>query len=84
MPKVSADAEWTTSAKNLIRSELTRKGVTYAQLSEMLDAIGVQENEKNVANKIGRNVANKIGRGTFSMAFFMQCMKAIGVSEVRL
>jgi len=27
---------------------------------------------------------NKIGRGTFSMAFFMQCMKAIGVTEVRL
>ena len=76
MPKVTVDAEWTTSAKNLIRSELTRKGVTYAQLSEMLDAIGVQENEKNVANKIGR--------GTFSMAFFMQCMKAIGVSEVRM
>ena len=76
MPKVAIDAEWTTRAKNLIRSELTRKGVTYAQLSEMLEAIGVQENEKNVANKIGR--------GTFNMVFFMQCMEAIGVSEIRL
>ena len=76
MPKVAIDAEWTVRAKNLIRSELTRKGVTYAQLSERLAAIGVQENEKNVANKIGR--------GTFSMVFFMQCMEAIEVSEVRL
>lgn len=76
MPKVAIDAEWTTRAKNLIRSELTRKGVTYAQLSEFLAEIGVQENEKNVANKIGR--------GTFNMVFFMQCMEAIGVSEVRL
>ena len=76
MPKPAADAEWTTRAKNLIRSELTRKGVTYAQLSELLAEIGVQENEKNIANKIGR--------GTFSMVLFMQCMEAIGVSEVRL
>lgn len=76
MPKVSSDAEWTTRAKNLIRSELTRKGVTYAQLSEKLEAIGVHENEKNVGNKIGR--------GTFSMVFFMQCMEAIEVKELRL
>lgn len=76
MPKPAIDAEWTTRAKNLIRSELTRKGVTYAQLSEKLEAIGVQENEKNIANKIGR--------GTFSMVLFMQCMEAIGVGEVRL
>jgi len=76
MPKPTIDAEWTTRAKNLIRSELTRKGVTYAQLSGLLAEIGVQENEKNIANKIGR--------GTFSMVLFMQCMEAIGVSEVRL
>ena len=76
MPKPAVDAEWTTRAKNLIRSELTRKGVTYAQLSEMLAEIDVQENEKNIANKIGR--------GTFSMVLFMQCMEAIGVDQVRL
>ena len=76
MPKVASDAEWTTRAKNLIRSELTRKGVTYAQLAEKLEAIGVSENEKNIGNKISR--------GVFTMAFFIQCMEAIGVSEVRL
>ncbi len=76
MPKPASDAEWTTRAKNLIRSELTRKGVTYAQLSELLAGIGVQENEKNIANKIGR--------GTFSMVLFMQCMEAIRVDQVRL
>jgi len=76
MPKVASDAEWTTRAKNLIRSELTRKGVTYARLSELLAEIGVQENEKNIANKIGR--------GTFSMVLFMQCMEAIEVDQVRM
>lgn len=76
MPKPQTDAEWSDKAKNLLRSELKRKGVTYAQLSDSLEKIGVQENEKNIANKISR--------GVFTMAFFLQCMAAIGVTEVRL
>lgn len=76
MPKAQTDAEWSDRAKNLLRSELKRKGVTYAQLSGMLESIGVDENEKNIANKISR--------GVFTMAFFLQCMAAIGVTEVRL
>ncbi|MCC1494005.1 DUF6471 domain-containing protein [Cognatishimia sp. F0-27] len=76
MPKVQTDAEWSDRAKNLLRSELKRKGVTYAQLSDLLEKIGVQENEKNIANKISR--------GVFTMAFFLQCMAAIEVTELRL
>ena len=76
MPKHQTDGEWSDKAKNLIRSELKRKGVTYAQLSELLEQIGVDENEKNIANKISR--------GVFTMAFFLQCMAAIDVSELRL
>lgn len=76
MPKLQTDSEWSDKAKNLLRSELKRKGVTYAQLSDSLEKIGVQENEKNIANKISR--------GVFTMAFFLQCMAAIGVTEVRL
>lgn len=76
MPKAQTDAEWSGRAKNLLRSELKRKGVTYAQLSDLLRKIGVQENEKNIANKISR--------GVFTMAFFLQCMAAIEVTELRL
>ena len=76
MPKHTTDTEWSDRAKNLIRSELKRKGVTYAQLSDLLNGIGVPENEKNIANKISR--------GVFTMAFFLQCMSAIEVAEVRL
>jgi hypothetical protein len=76
MPKAQTDAEWSDRAKNLLRSELKRKGVTYAQLSDLLEQIGVQENEKNIANKISR--------GVFTMAFFLQCMAAIEVTELRL
>ena len=76
MPKNTTDAEWSDKAKNIIRAELKRKGVTYSQLSDLLAAIGVQENEKNIANKISR--------GVFTMAFFLQCMAAIEVNEIRL
>lgn len=76
MPKNTTDAEWSDRAKNLLRSELKRKGLTYAQLSDLLAQIGVDENEKNIANKISR--------GVFSMAFFLQCMAAIKVEAVSL
>lgn len=61
--------EWEKQAANLLKSELKRKGVTYAQLVEKLAAIGI--NEKEV------NVANKLSRGKFSAAFMLACLKAI-------
>lgn len=76
MPKNQTDAEWSDRSKNLLRSELKRKGVTYAQLSDLLQQIGVEDNEKNIANKISR--------GVFTMAFFLQCMSAIEVTDLRL
>lgn len=68
--------EFETLAKNLLRGELKRRGVTYAQLAEKLAEIGVQDNE--------RNLNNKISRGGFSAAFLLQCLKAIGSSGLRL
>ncbi len=62
--------------KNLLKAELKRKGVTYAQLAERLAEIGVHENE--------RNLNNKISRGGFTAAFLLECLEAIGVKEVRL
>lgn len=68
--------EYETQAKNLLKAELKRKGVTYAQLAEKLGEVGITENE--------RNLNNKISRGGFSAAFLLQCLTAIGVSDVRL
>jgi hypothetical protein len=65
-----------TRAKNLLKGELKHKGVTYAQLVEKLDALGVRETE--------RNLANKISRGGFTAAFLIQCLEAIGCHSVRL
>jgi hypothetical protein len=70
------NVEYETRAKNLLKGELKRRGVTYAQLAEKLSAIGVTENE--------RNLNNKISRGGFTAAFLLQCLEAIGASDLRL
>lgn len=68
--------EYETRAKNILKGELKRRGVTYAELVERLAKIGASETE--------RNIANKISRGGFTAAFFIQCLLAIGAHSVRL
>lgn len=70
------NAEYETKAKNLLKGELKRRGVTYAQLAEKLTALGVPDSE--------RNLNNKISRGGFTAAFLLQCMTVIGAHTVRL
>ena len=65
-----------TKAKNILKAELKRKGMTYAQLAAKLEEIGVQDTE--------RNLNNKISRGGFSAAFLLQCLTAIGAISVQL
>ncbi len=67
--------EYETRAKNLLKSELKRKGLSYKDLAARLTAIGVEENE--------RNLNNKISRGGFTAAFLLQVMEAIGAKELR-
>ncbi len=70
------NAEYEAHAKNLLKVELKRRGITYAQLAEKLGEIGVAENE--------RNLNNKISRGGFTAAFLLQCLTVIGAVEIRL
>lgn len=68
--------DWEMKAANLLKAELKRKGVTYAQLVERLAEIGVDEKEVNIRNKLAR--------GKFTAAFLLQCLYAIGVLDLRL
>lgn len=68
--------EWNRQAANLLKAELVRMGIGYEGLIQQLQAIGVDESYKGIAAKINR--------GTFSFAFFMQCMKALNQKIVRL
>ena len=67
---------WKAEVKGLLRAELKRRDMTYADLSEKLGTIGIKDNELNIKNKIGR--------GTFSAVFLVQCLEAIGAKSIRL
>jgi len=68
--------EYETRAKNTLKAELKRRGLTYAQLAERLKDRGIDENE--------RNLTNKISRGSFTTAFFLMCMDVIGAESLHL
>ena len=63
-------------AANLLKAELKRKGVTYAQLVDKLAEIGVDEKEVNIRNKLSR--------GKFTVAFLLQCLTAIQTTSITL
>jgi hypothetical protein len=68
--------DWKTQAKQLIRAEMKRRSLSYADLATRMHGIGLPVNE--------RTLANKIAAGGFSAAFFLQCMGAIGTKVLYL
>ncbi len=70
------NAEWEARAKGLLKAELKRRAVSYAQLVEKLAAIGVSETEPNIRNKLAR--------GKFTAVFMLQCLEAVGATSLRL
>jgi hypothetical protein len=73
---MSENTEWERLAKGLLKAELKRRNVTYAQLVDKLADVGVTESEPNIRNKLAR--------GKFTAVFMLQCLKAVGVRELRL
>ena len=70
------DTVWEAKVKGLLKAELKRRNVTYAQLVEKLAEIGVNESEPNIRNKLAR--------GKFTAVFMVQCLEAIGTTDLRL
>lgn len=52
------------------------RGVSYLQLLERLESIGLTEDE--------RNLRNKVSRGKFTAAFMLQCLSPLGSQQLRL
>lgn len=65
----SDEKAWEELAKNVLRAEMMRNGVSYAELAKRLAAFGVTDNELNLRNKVSR--------GRFTAVFLMQCLKAL-------
>jgi hypothetical protein len=76
MPPKVKPRDWQAKVKGLLKAELKRRNLSYADLAQKLTAIGIDDNE--------RNISNKVSRGTFTAVFFVQCMEAIGCHTVRL
>ncbi|WP_323588474.1 DUF6471 domain-containing protein [Aliarcobacter butzleri] len=67
---------WNEKATNILKSILTRRNIKYYELAIKLKEMGIEETQGSISNKISR--------GTFSFTFFMQCMEALGIKEIRL
>lgn len=44
--------DWQAQVKGILKAELKRRNVSYADLAERLAAVGVKDNERNIANKV--------------------------------
>ena len=65
--------EW---VRGTIRALMVKRRITYAELTRRLAKRGIDENE--------RNLRNKVARGTFGAVFFVQCLEAIGLDTLKL
>ncbi len=67
---------WPELPNRIIRVEMTKRSLSYADLSARLAGIGVVENE--------RSLRNKVARGTFSATFLLQCLVALDLKALDL
>lgn len=67
-PKVWEETrEW---SRKIIQMEMLKRDLTYGALTKMLNDAGIEENE--------RNLRNKIARGEFSAPFMLMCLSVMG------
>jgi uncharacterized protein DUF6471 len=66
--------DWRAKVRGLLKAELKRRNLSYADLAERLGTIGVKDNE--------RNISNKISRGSFTAVFFLQCLEVVGCKTI--
>jgi hypothetical protein len=69
-------SDWNNNVKRLLKSELVRRGISTEDLTVLLNKNGIEETKSSVDSKISR--------GTFSAAFFMQCLYVIGCTKIEI
>lgn len=63
------------SHEGMLKAEMKRRGLTYDQLAAKLAEIGVTVD--------AHVLRNKVSRGGFSAVFFVQCLRAMGVTSIQ-
>jgi len=69
-------SDWQAEVKGILKAELKRRNLSYADLADKLSEIGIEEDR--------RNISNKIARGSFTAVFLVQCLSAIGCQSIHL
>ena len=69
-------SDWNDKVKRLLKSELVRRGISNSDLANMLEQIGIEETKSSIDSKISR--------GSFSAAFFLQCLTVIGCEKIEI
>jgi hypothetical protein len=71
------EAKWAERASRHLKTELKRAGITYDGLANLLKKQGFTDETK-------ATVSSKLASGTFTPAFFLASLVAIGCEAVRL
>lgn len=77
MPRADAEdveGAWREKARTLLRVEQRRQNLTYADIAKRMQAVGIEETEVSVRNKISR--------GTFPATFMLQFMHVLGIDLI--
>jgi len=69
-------AYWSKIVTKILKAELAKRGVDYPTLV-------VKLHEINITISV-EDLRGRMSRGTFSAALFIQCLKAIGVTNLPL
>lgn len=73
---MESENEIAIRAKQYVKAELKRAGVTYEELAKRLSETGMKESKASIASKLSR--------GHFSATFFLAALKAVDCQTVRL
>ena len=73
---IAAHVEWNEEAAKLLKVELVKRNMTYSQLAEKLNALGISES--------ANSIKQKIFRGTFQFSFFLQCAVSLDLNILKL
>jgi hypothetical protein len=66
----ATDRECATYCKRVLRVEMVKRGLTYKDLTTLLNVLGLGLTEKSVTLRVTR--------GTFRFTFFLQAMAVMG------
>jgi hypothetical protein len=73
---MSDKKKWTSGVSRILKTEMKKRDIPYAELSAKLDEMGVSISADDLRARASR--------GTFSAALFVQCLMAMGVTTLHL